>query len=184
MAEKILEQLNELDSGSVTPQEFQKVWGISKEEYLSRMMDYVHKRKAEAAEKEKNDDERELLEQMVELRKQVADLKDIIVRMEMEINLMKKVIASQVKLPSFDSINGLMQYVNEPKATSKKSKKSLFDDNSLFRLFAKGDNVFFSPVTSKDWETNFLTQGPAHSCFGEEEFEDALAGGTPKKRKK
>lgn len=49
MAEKITEKLNELDAGSVTPQEFQKVWGISKEEYLSRMMDYVHKRKAEAA---------------------------------------------------------------------------------------------------------------------------------------
>ena len=50
MAEKITEKLNELDAGSVTPQEFQEVWGISKEEYLNRMMNHIHQRKAEAAE--------------------------------------------------------------------------------------------------------------------------------------
>lgn len=51
--ETVLDKLNELDASSVTPQVFEEVWGISKEEHLKRMMDYIHKRKAEAAAKEK-----------------------------------------------------------------------------------------------------------------------------------
>ena len=81
MAEKITDKLNELDAGSVTPQEFQEVWGISKEEYLNRMMNHVHQRKAEAAEEaaheeeEGHDEVKGMREQMAALKKEVEQLR-------------------------------------------------------------------------------------------------------------
>ena len=45
--ENLSDKLNKLDAQSVTPQEFEQVWGYTKEEYLDRMMAHVQKRKAE-----------------------------------------------------------------------------------------------------------------------------------------
>ena len=99
MAEKITDKLNELDAGSVTPQEFQEVWGISKEEYLNRMMNHIHQRKAEAAEeavhegKEEHDELKEMKGQMAALKREVEQLRQ-------EVKELKALLNEQPHWPS------------------------------------------------------------------------------------
>jgi len=45
--ENLTDKLNEQDAHPVTPQEFEQVWGYTKEEYLNRMMGHIRKRKTD-----------------------------------------------------------------------------------------------------------------------------------------
>lgn len=43
----LLDRIDELHANSVTPEEFEKVWGISIEEHLRQMMEFVKEQNAD-----------------------------------------------------------------------------------------------------------------------------------------
>ena len=163
MAEKILDKLNELDASSaVTPEEFEKVWGISKEEHLSRMMDYVHQRKAQAAQKEKQDVE--------VLKQKVAELNQKVEQLEQELNLVKRALTAQVPTPPIQILDPT-RCIAAPKVVTHKDNP-YEADNMLFRMMSKGDSFIIKPLIGFD------------SLTDEEDLEEAWDGDRPKRRKK
>ena len=47
----LLEKIDELRAQSVTPEQFEKTWGYSIEEYLEKMMAFAEEQKASTLEK-------------------------------------------------------------------------------------------------------------------------------------
>lgn len=52
--ENIIDKIDAIKANSVTEKEFKSVWGISLDEHMNRMMEYVQKADARIAEERKN----------------------------------------------------------------------------------------------------------------------------------
>ncbi len=52
--ENILDKIDAIKANSVTEKEFKRVWGISLDEHMTKMMAYVHETDARIAEERKN----------------------------------------------------------------------------------------------------------------------------------
>ena len=52
--ENIIDKIDAIKANSVTEKEFKNVWGISLDEHINKMMDYVQKADARIAKERKN----------------------------------------------------------------------------------------------------------------------------------
>ena len=185
MAEKITDKLNELDAGSVTPQEFQEVWGISKEEYLNRMMNHVHQRKAEAAEEAAHEEE-EGHDEVKGMREQMAALKKEVEQLKQEVKELKALLNERSHWPTMPSTEYVKSLIAS-KSLGKKDRQNPIGDEygQMFRMMSQGESFVISPLHEPEWYGRFVAPGVfTFSDKEEEAMEGATEGHRPKSRRK
>lgn len=185
MAEKITDKLNELDAGSVTPQEFQEVWGISKEEYLNRMMNHIHQRKAEAAEEAAHEGKEEH-DELKEMKGQVAALRREVEQLRQEVKELKALLNEQPHWPSTPGMEYAKRLIAS-KSLGKKDRQNPIGDEygQVFRMMSQGESFVISPLHEPEWYGRFVAPGVfSFSDKEEEAMEGATEGHRPKSRRK